>query len=145
MKVEARMAEARDPIAKFIQRSGAAAQRGRDFHALAKIESLQRGLARKVWIRGTIVGNHAAQISAQRGDRNVIANVEHRKLFSEIVPVGVRKHPLGEIVRKTFRQKMMATQCLEGVMKNRRVAAVLQPRQQLRECASRLVADACEI
>src|SRR5260370_18547019 len=100
MKVEARMAEARDPIAKFIQRSGAAAQRGRDFHALAKIESLQRGLARKVWIRGTIVGNHAAQIPAERGDRNVIANVENRKLFSEIVPVGVGQEPLFSLVRR---------------------------------------------
>src|SRR5260370_12864577 len=118
MKIETRMAEMRDPAAKFVQCSGAPPERDGDFHAFAKIESLQRGLARKVRIGRAIVADHTAQIPAQRRDRNVVANVEHSKLFREIAPVCVRKHPLGEIVRKTFRQEMVAAQRLEGVMKN---------------------------
>src|SRR5260370_13683641 len=130
MKIETRMAEMRDPAAKFVQCSGAPPEKEGYIEAFAKIESLKRGLARKVRIGRAIVADHTAQIPAQRGDRNVVANVEHRKLFREIVPVGVRKHPLGEIVRKTFRQEMSAAQRLKGVMKNRSVAAVLQRRQQ---------------
>ncbi len=62
------MAEERDPLPKFIQSSGAAAERYGDFHAFTEIESLQRGLARKVRIRRAIVSYDAAQIAAQRRD-----------------------------------------------------------------------------
>src|SRR5713226_657827 len=119
MKIEARMAEVRDSETKFIQRPGAPAQGSVDFHAFAKIEPLQRGLARKVRIGRAIIGNNAAQIATQRGDRNVVADIEHGKLFGEVVPVGIRKHPLREIVRETFRQEVMAAQRLKRVMKNR--------------------------
>src|SRR5205807_8721936 len=91
-----------------------------------------------------IDGNHTAQIAAQRGDRNVVANVEHGKLFGKIVPVRVRKHPLREVIRKTLGQEVMATQRLKRVMKNRSIATVLQPRQQLRERACRLIANSRE-
>ena len=50
-----------------------------------------------------------------------------------------------EIVGETIGKKMMAAQRLKGVMKDRRVAAMLQPGQQLRECARGLVADPREI
>ena len=39
----------------------------------------------------------------------------------------------------------MAAEGLKGVMEDGRVAAMLEPRQQLSECARRLVADSREI
>ena len=39
----------------------------------------------------------------------------------------------------------MAAEGLKGVMEDGRVAAMLEPRQQLGECAGRLVADSREI
>jgi len=86
-----------------------------------------------------------AEIVSQRGDGNVVANVERGELLREIVAVGVREHPLREIVGKTFGEEVMAAEGLKGVMEDGRVAAMLEPLQQLGECASRLVADSREI
>src|SRR5690348_341284 len=104
MKIKTGMAEMRYAIAKFIQRSGVPAERDGDFHALAKIKPFQRGLAREVRISCAIVGDHAAQVASQSRDRNVVANVEHRKLLGKIVSVRVRKHPLCEVVREPLGQ-----------------------------------------
>src|SRR5207245_3587585 len=127
MKIETGMAETRYAIAKFIQRSGVSAERDGDFHALAKIKPFQRGLACEVWIGRAIVGDHAAQVAAQRRDRNVVGNVKHSKLLGKIVSVRVRKQPLREVVRKTIGHEVMAAQGLKHVMKNGCGAGVIQP------------------
>jgi hypothetical protein len=71
-----------------------------------------------VEISGAIVADHSAQIGAQCGNRNVVADVQSGELFGEIVAIGVRQHPLGEIVGKALGEKMMAAQGLKGVVEN---------------------------
>src|SRR6266550_3190622 len=139
------VAEVLDAFPEFVERSRIAPERCGQFHALAEIKSLYLGLSCKVCILRTIFTYNTAEIAAQRRDGNVVANVQRRELFGEIVPVCVRQRPLREIVGKTIGKKMMAAQRLKGVMKDRRVAAMLEPRQQLRECACGLVADPREI
>src|SRR5260370_35536293 len=95
MKIETRMAEMRDPAAKFIQCSGAPPERDGDFHAFAKIESLQRGLARKVRIGRAKVAGHTAQIPAEGGDRNGVAHGAHSKWVRGVVPGWCLKTPCG--------------------------------------------------
>src|ERR1700730_7873635 len=145
MKVEAGMAEVRDAIAKLVQRASAAAQGRGYFDAFAKIETLQRGLARKMGKRRAKLADKAAEIAAQGGDGNVVANVERGELLREIVAGGVREDPLREIVVKALGEEVVAPEGLKGVMEDGRVAALLEPRQQLGECAGRLVADSREI
>src|SRR2546430_1278669 len=139
------MAEVLDAFPEFVERSRISSERCGHFHALAEIKTLERGLAGKVWIRRTIFTDNTAEIAAQRRDGNVVANVQRRELFGKIVPVCVRQRPLREIVGKTIGKKMMAAQRLKGGMKDRCVAAMLEPSQQLRECARGLVADPREI
>src|SRR6266849_8453761 len=91
------------------------------------------------------VAYNAAKIASQRRDRNVVANVQRGELFRQVVPVGVREHPLRKIVGKALGEEVMAPERLIGVMEDGRVAAILEPRQQLREGACRLVADSREI
>src|SRR6266576_4888173 len=145
MKVETGVAEMRDAIAKLVQRASAPAQGRGHFDAFAKVETLQRGLSRKMRKRRAKLADEAAQIASQSGDGNVVANVERGELLREIVAVGVREHPLREIVGKTLGEEVMAAEGLKGVMEDGRVAAMLEPRQQLGECAGRLVDDSREI
>src|SRR6266550_3145822 len=95
MKVETGVAEMRDGIAKLVQRASAPAQGRGHFDAFAKVETLQRGLSRKMRKRRAKLADEAAQIASQSGDGSV--------------------------------------------------AAMLEPCQQLSECAGRLVADSREI
>src|SRR5207302_5104653 len=145
MKIEARVAEVFDALPEFVEGLRIPPERCGDFHTLAEVKTLERGLVCKVRVGRAVVTDNTAEIAAQRRDGNVVANVQRRELFGEIVPVCVRQRPLREIVGKTIGKKMMAAQRLKGVMKDRRVAAMLEPRQQLRECACGLVADPREI
>src|SRR5580700_7032295 len=111
------MAEMLDAIAEFAEGMCPTVQRDSDFDALAKVETLQRRLLGKIRKRSAIIAHHAAEIAAQRGDGYVIADVQRGQLLRKIVPVGIREHPLREIVGKSFGQEMMAAQCLKRVMK----------------------------
>src|SRR5260370_98626 len=86
-----------------------------------------------------------ASIAALRSDRSIVADVERGQLLREVVAVGVREHPLREIVGKTLGEKVMAPESLIRVMEDGGVAAILDPRQQLVECPGRLVADSLEM
>jgi hypothetical protein len=129
MKIEPGVAEMRYAVAEFVKRSGAAAQGRSDFKAFAKIESFQSGLSCKMRKRPAKITHEAAEIAAQRGDGNVIANVERGELLGKVIPVGVREHPLREIVRKALGQEVMAAECLISVMEDGSVAAILKPGQ----------------
>jgi len=145
MKIEARVAEVFDALPEFVEGLRIPPERCGDFHTLAEVKTLERGLVCKVRVGRSVVTDNAAEIAAQRRDGNVVANVQRRELLGEIVPVSVRERPLREIVGKTLGKKMMAAKRLKGVMKNRRVAAMLEPGEQLRECARGLVANPREI
>src|SRR6267154_249079 len=145
MEVETSVAQMCDSVAKLVQRSRAAPQGSSDLHALAEVETFQRRLAGKMGKRLAKVTHHAAEIAAKRGDGDVVANVQRRQLFRQVVPVGVREHPLREVVGKSLGEKVMAAKCLIGVMKDGSVAAILESLQQIRESARRLVTDSCEI
>ena len=90
MKVETGMAEMRDALAKLVQRASASSQGRGHFDAFAKVETLQRGLSRKMGKRRAKLADKAAEIASQGGDGNVVANIERGKLLREIVAVGVR-------------------------------------------------------
>src|SRR5580704_10770473 len=95
--------------------------------------------------RPAILADHPAEVAAQRRDGNIVANIQRRELLRKVVAVRVREHPLRKIIRKTLRKEMMAAQSLKRVVKNGRVAAMLETRQKFRERSRGLVADACEI
>src|SRR5215472_13219652 len=114
-----------DPLPELVERGRLQTQRNRNLNAFAKVKALQRGLAREFRRTVAIFAYDAAEVVAQRGDGHIIPNVERGKLLGEIVPVGVRHGPLREIVREVLGQKMVGAERLEGMIKNRRVAAFL--------------------
>src|SRR4029077_12531365 len=65
MKVETGVAEMGDAIAKLVQRASAAAQGRSYFDAFAKVETLQRGLSRKMGKRRAKLGDKATEIATQ--------------------------------------------------------------------------------
>ena len=145
MKIEAGVTEVLESIAEFIEVASAAAKGHRHFHALAKIESLEARLRRKLRLRFTEVAHHAAKVAPQGSDRSIVANVESRELLGQIAPVRGGERPLREIVRKTLREEVMGPQSLKSVMKDGSVAAMLEAGQQFRKSSGRLVSDTREV
>src|SRR2546425_4030352 len=107
--------------------------------------TLFRSLAGKLAVRLAIVADHAAEIAPQRRYGNIVADIQRGELLGEIVPVGVREHPLREVVRKALGEEVMTAQRLIGVIENGRVAALFEPCEQLCECACGLIADSREV
>lgn len=145
MKVETGVAEVLEPFAKLIQVAGAATKRHGDLHAFAKVEPFEAALRRELRMSVAIVPYDPLEIISQSGNRSVITNVERRELLSQVAPVRRGERPLREVVGKTFRKEVMGSKCLEGVMKNRSVAAVFEAGQQFRESSSGLVFDARKV
>jgi len=145
VKEEAGMAEARNAITKFVEVGSGESEWHGNLNALAEIEAFERGLAGKLRMFFAESTDDAAEILTKSGDRRVIANVEGGELFGEGIAVGIGKNPLGKIVGKTFRKKVVAAEGLKGVVKNGGVAALLEAGQEFSESASREIADAREI
>src|SRR5919109_606784 len=129
MKVEAGVAEMREAIAKFIETAGAAAKGHCHFHAFAKKEALYARLQCELRISIAIILDCAPQIASQHRDGRVITNIQRRQLLREVAPVRGRESPLGEVVGKAFREVVVGAESLEGMMKNRSVAAVFEAGQ----------------
>ena len=145
MKVETGVAEVLDAFAKLFEVAGAAAKRHGDFHAFAKIETLEAGLRSELWLRYAEIADHTGKIAPQRGNGSVIANVEGREQFGQVIPVRGGERPLRKIVRKAFREKVVGSQGLKGVMEDGSVAAMFEAVQQFRQGSRRLVSDSGQV
>src|SRR5260221_4245833 len=142
MEVKRRMAKVCDAVAKFVERYSGTAEGHGDFDAFAKGKRLKGGRICEFRVLVAIVTDDAAQVGAQRGDGDVVANVQGGELFGEGIAIGVGKGPLGKIVGEAFGQEVMAAERLIGVMKDGSVAALLEPGKQFRQSGCRLIADA---
>ena len=131
--------------AKFIQGPCCPAQRNRDLHAFAKVESFQCHLVNELRIVGAKVAHYTAEIAAKCRNGDVIPDIKRRKLFRQSIAIRVRQRPLRKIVRKAFRQEVVSTQRLKCVVKNGRVAALLKTGEKLGNRSSGLVADPCQV
>src|SRR5690242_13630358 len=108
MEIKGGVAHAFDSRAELLDGAGLIAEGNRNFEALAKIKALERSLPREIGIGVAIIRRDTAQIAAQRRYGQIIPNIEGRQLFRQIAVIGVGEHPLREIVRESFRQKVMA-------------------------------------
>src|SRR5437879_215564 len=138
MEVKRRMAKVCDAVAKFVERYSGTAEGHRDFDAFAEEKRLKGGLIYEFRVLVAIVTDDPAQVGAQRGDGDVVANVQGGELFGEGIAIGVGKGPLSEVVGEAFGQEVMAAERLIGVMKEGGIAALLEPGKQLRQSGGRL-------
>src|SRR6266849_2556613 len=142
MEIKGSMAHPLDSSAEFLKCAGLIAEGNGNLDAFAKIESLQRRLPREIGIGVAIIRGNAAQIAAKRRYGQIIPYIQRRKLFRQIAVIRVRQRPLREIIRESFGQKMVASQCLKSMMKDRSVTAMFQPCQEFADRACRLTAEA---
>src|SRR5260370_31221666 len=136
------MAEPLDSVAKLLEGFCFVTQWNGDLHAFAEIKALQRGLPGEIREREAIVARNPAEIAAQRGDRQIVPDIQRGKLFGKIAAIRIRLRPLRKVIGKTFRQEMVAAQGLKRVVKDGSVGAVLESSEKFGDRAGRLVADA---
>jgi hypothetical protein len=53
----------------------------------------------------------------------VVADIDAGQALGKCGLIQRRKYPLGEVVRKSLGQEVMAAECLDRVIKNRRIAS----------------------
>src|SRR5262249_59626496 len=96
-------------------------------------------------MRCAVITDDAAQVGAQSGDGDVVADVQRRELFRKSVTIGVGEGPLREIVGEAFRQEMVAAERLIRVVEDGGVAALLKAGEQFCERRGRLIPDPSQV
>src|SRR5580658_3347303 len=132
-------------VAEFLQRPRLQRQSHFLLDCLAKEERLEGCLSGLVGIRNTIIAHHPPEIRSQLRQRYVVADIQRSQLFRQHRLVAGAQRPLGKIIRKTFGQEMMPPEALEGMIKNRTVAARLKPLLHFHQIACRVIPDAYQI
>src|SRR5690242_15743455 len=85
VKIERGVAQLSDSFAKLLQRASTQAERNRHLFAFTEIKLLERRLRRVLRVGRAVVADDAAQVTAQRSKRNVIANVQRCQLLRQIL------------------------------------------------------------
>src|SRR6267154_4320466 len=145
MKVKRCVAELVNPIAEFQQIVRGQPKWFGYFHAFAEIEWLEGFLCRVIGVLRAVSAHHTPQVGSQLRDGQIVADIERRQSLRQFVTVRGGKHPLRKVIRKSFRQKVMASQRLKSVVKDRSIAALFQSLQKLRQRSCALVPDPCQI
>lgn len=142
VKVEGGIADPLEDLAELLEGSCFHSHRGDHFNALAKVERFEGGLLCPSRVKLAVIAHYAEEINPQVHQRNIIADIKASQPLGQLRPVARGENPLREIARETFCQEVVTAEAPKRVIKDGRIAALLEPNAEFREPAGFLVADA---